>query len=147
MGNACQSLLPREAVVSSLRTGKRQWLIHLEGGESSSHQYLQMLLAQKLHTHSSMLSPAPVTPEEGGRADDERVEQHAHLARLGGGTAIPLALPAHRTGTATADTRAIYHAQASSGFSASLMENQRLASRTAQPPSWLREEALALQTA
>jgi hypothetical protein len=107
-GIASQSLLPREAVVSSLRTGKRQWRIHQEGGESSSHQYLQMLLAQKLHTHSSMLSPAPVTPEEGGRADDERVEQHAHLARLGGGTAIPLALPAHRTRTATADTVAPY---------------------------------------
>ncbi len=129
-GIASQSLLPREAVVSSLRTGKRQWLIHQEGGESSSHQYLQMLMAQKLHTHSSMLSPAPVTPEEGGRADDERVEQHAHLARLGGGTAIPLALLAQRTGTATADTGSIDHAQASIGFSAPFMREQVLTSRT-----------------
>ena len=91
-GIASQSLLPREAVVSSLRTGKRPWRIHQEGGESSSHQYLQMVMAQKLHTHSSMLSPAPVTPEQRLIPDGEWMQQHADLAWFRGGIAIPLTL-------------------------------------------------------
>ncbi len=40
--------------------------------------HLDVLITHKLHTGASMLSAAPVTPEEGSRANNERVEQHTH---------------------------------------------------------------------
>jgi hypothetical protein len=45
-----------------------------------------------LHTGASMLSPAPVVPEERRIPDGEWMQEHAHLARLRGLATIPLAL-------------------------------------------------------
>jgi hypothetical protein len=48
-----------------------------------------------------MKSPTPITPEERGRTDDEGMQQNAHLARLGGGAAIPLTPVTQGAGTTT----------------------------------------------
>src|SRR5260370_35680105 len=71
------------------------------------------------------------------RPNDEGMQQHAHLARLGGGWALPLTLLAQRTGSATAEAGRIDHTQAPIGFSAPLVDAQGLAGRTAERAIWL----------
>jgi hypothetical protein len=90
-----------------------------------------------------MLSPAPVAPEQGRRADDERMQEHAHLTRLRGSAAIPLALLTQGTRTTTEDASPIHHAQAAIGFSALLMREQLLVSRATQRPIGLESKVLA----
>jgi hypothetical protein len=90
------------------------------------------LITHELHAGAPMLSAAPVTPEQGSRANDKRVEQHTHLTRFPSGFAIPLTLLTQRTGAATVDTGGIHHAQASIGFSATLVRDERLPGRTAE---------------
>ena len=90
-----------------------------------------------------MDSPAPIAPEERGRPYLERMQQHAHLARLRRRAAIPLTLLAQRTGTATANAGAIHHAQATIGFSAVFMWEQLLLSRATQRPIGLESKVLA----
>jgi hypothetical protein len=74
------------------------------------------------------------------------MQQHADLARLCGGAALPLALLAQRTGTATADAGPIHDAQASIGFSALLMREKLLVSGAPQRPIRLESEVLARET-
>jgi hypothetical protein len=50
------------------------------------------LVAQEVQASAAMRSPLPVVPEHGGRSGAERMQQHADLARLLGGGALPLAL-------------------------------------------------------
>ncbi len=94
-----------------------------------------------------MLSPAPVPPEKRLGTDTQWVQQHADLARLLGGAALPLALLAQRTGTTTADAGSIHDAQASIGFSALLMRDQLLISRAPQRPIRLESKVLAREAA
>jgi hypothetical protein len=54
--------------------------------------HVNPLTVQKQHTCPPMLPAAPVTPEQGSRPNFEGMQQHAHLARLRSGTALPLAL-------------------------------------------------------
>src|SRR5258708_61165 len=114
-----------------LGTGKGRRLDGQASGGGRSDLYLDALMAQQLHARTSVVPTAPVTPEHRFRPDDERMQEHTHLARLGGGVAIPLTLLAQGTGTTTADAGRIDHAQAPIGFSTPLMDNQRLASGTA----------------
>ncbi len=85
------------------------------------HAHLDPLVSHELLTGTSVLSAAPIPPEKRRKTNRERMQQHADLARLCGSVAIPLALLAQRTGTATADAGSIHHAQASIGLSALLM--------------------------
>ena len=105
--------------------------------------HLKVLITHKLQTGTSMLSPAPVPPEKRLGTDTQWVQQHADLARLLGGAALPLALLAQRTGTTTADAGSIHDAQASIGFSALLMRDQLLGSRAPQRPIGLESKVLA----
>jgi len=81
--------------------------------------HVNRLLAQQLHASSAMLPPAPILPENGLWANDERMQQHAHLARFRGDAAHPLTLFTQRAGATTADAGCIDHTQASIDFSAS----------------------------
>ena len=139
---ASQPFFPRASAVSPLRTREQKrvrfWL-NLEG---LFQMHVDSLTAQQLDAGPSMLSPAPVTPEERSRADFERVEQHTHLARLFGGAALPLTLLAQGTGAAAADAGCIHHAQASIGFAASLVCYKRLASWTTERPIRLERKVL-----
>jgi hypothetical protein len=67
---------------------------------------------------------------------------HSRRRRFSGRAAIPLALLAQGTGTTAADAGCIHDAQASVGFSASLMGHQRLASRTAERSVGLESKVL-----
>ncbi len=59
--------------------------------------HLDALLSHKLHAGAPVCSTAPIPPEQWVRTNRERMQQHADLARLCGGAAIPLALRAvHR---------------------------------------------------
>jgi len=71
------------------------------------------------------------------------MQQHAHLARLGGGAALPLTLFALWTGAATADAGSIHDAQASISFSALLMGGKFLVSGATQCPIGLESKVLA----
>ncbi len=102
--------------------------------EGRLHPHLQALASQQLHGRPSMKPPAPVTPEERGRPDHKGMQQHAHLAGLRGGSALPLTLLPQGTGAATAHAGRIDHAQAAIGFSAPLVDAQGLPGRTAERP-------------
>ena len=89
-----------------------------------------------------MYSATPVLPEKRLNPDAEGMQEHADLTWLCCGVAIPLTLLAQPTGTTTADAGAIHHSQAPIGFSALLMREQGLVSRTAQRPIGLESKVL-----
>ena len=132
-----ESLGKREPRMRPLRARKDRG----RGGSASLTAlpvlHLHPLTAQQLDAGASMLSATPIEPEERSRTDDERVEQHTHLARLFGGAALPLTLLAQRTGTATADAGCIHQAQTPIGFWASLVRMKRLPCWATQRPIWL----------
>jgi hypothetical protein len=107
---ASQPLCPREPKVRSLRPRQdhqrrcgaalAKWTLCLP--------HLDVLIMQKPHAGSPMLSPAPILPEERRTSDGEEMEEDTDLARLCGGVTIPLALLAQRTGTTTADAGSIH---------------------------------------
>src|SRR4051812_16896168 len=90
-----------------------------------------------------MFSATPISPEERCGTNGERMEQEAHLAWLLGGTALPLALLAERTGPTTANAGRIHHAQAAIDFSTLLLNTKLLVCWTAQGPVWLEREIVA----
>ncbi len=88
---ASQSLLKVETIMRALRTGKRRRRGIRAHGESLLYLHLEVLAAQR-QARTSMVPTTPVPPEERFRPDDEWMQQYAHLARLGGGAALPLTL-------------------------------------------------------
>ena len=131
----------------ALGTRQGRWREIRVGREALIYLYLHLLVTQQLPARPSMVPTTPITPEQGCGADNEGMQQYAHLARLGGGAALPLTLFAQGTGTTTADASRIDHAQAPVGFSAPLMHTQRLASRTAQRAIGLEGKVLTREAA
>ena len=105
----------------ALCTGQGHGWERWSGSKTQFYLYLHALMTKELYTRPSVLPPAPILPEDGERPDDQWMQEHTHLTRLGGGAAIPLTLLAQGTGTATADTGGIDHAQAAIGFPALLV--------------------------
>ncbi len=97
------------------------------GGRRQVH--LDTLVPDKLHTGATVLSAAPIPPQHRCGTDDERMQEHADLARFLRGTTLPLALLAERTGTATADAGSVHHTQASIGALFAVPEHEA--------PGWL----------
>ena len=104
-------------------------------------------MPHQVHTRVPMNSAAPVAPEERPFSDAEGMEKHTYLTRLLRGMALPLALLAQRTGTATADTGSIHDAQAPVSFSALLMGEKLLISGASQCPIGLESKVLAREAA
>src|SRR6266516_586027 len=102
--------------------------------------HVHSLGAQELDAGTSIPPAAPITPEESGRADHEGVEQHTDLARLFGGTTLPLTLLTQSAGAAPADTGRIPHPQTSISFWSSLVDRERLSCRATQCPIWLEDK-------
>ena len=121
---ASQPLCPRKPIVGTLGTGKGRRFDDEAGRGGRFNLDLDTLMAHQLDACTSMGATTPVTPSNGLSPDDQWMQQHAHLARLLGGAALPLALLPQGTGTATADAGRIHHAQASIGFSAPLVYNK-----------------------
>ena len=95
------------------------------------HLDLQVL-AMQTQTGVPLVPPMPVSPEERSRADRQGMKQNAHLARLGRGPPVPLALVAQGTRTAVANAGGIDDPQAVVMLSTVLMGDQHVASRTPQ---------------
>src|SRR5437868_1372569 len=115
---AGQPLLKVETIMRPLRTGQGRRRDRWAGREALLSLHLHVLLTEQLYARPSMVATIPVMPEQRSRPNDEGMQQHAHLARLRGGSALPLTLLAQRTGAATADAGRIDHTQAPIGFSA-----------------------------
>jgi hypothetical protein len=128
--------------VRSLRAGQDSLRDEWRSGGGRRQAHLHTLVAHELHTGTPIRSPAPIAPEEWGRTHRERMQQHAHLARLCRRAAIPLTLLTQRTGTATANAGAIHHSQAAISFSAVFMWEQLLLGRTMQRPIGLESKVL-----
>src|SRR5260370_1674565 len=73
--------------------------------------YLDTLMTHQPPAHPSVEPTAPVTPEYRLRPAEERMQQHAYLARFGGRAPNPLTLFSQKTGAATAHARSMHSAQ------------------------------------
>jgi hypothetical protein len=80
---AHQALCPREPKMRPLCSRKDCWRDMPLARQVLRKPHLDVLITHKLHAGASVLSPAPVTPEEGRTSNDEGVEQDTHLARFG----------------------------------------------------------------
>ena len=107
--------------MSTLGTGKEDVRVASRCGCSRQQAYLDALVRKEMHTSASMNSSAPVSPQERSISNHEWMQEDAHLAWLRGVVAIPLALVAQRTRTATANAGSVHHTQAPIGFPAPLM--------------------------
>ena len=128
---ASQSFFPRKARMRPLRTGKGRRRTREQGRGGRFDLDLDALRAHQLDACPAVRATTPVTPSDGLRADDKRMQKHADLARLLGGAALPLALLAQRTGTTTADAGGIHQSQAPISFLPPLLERERAACWTA----------------
>lgn len=107
---ASQPLLPGETIMRALCAGQDHFRFAWRSGGRRQQAQLDALVSHELQTGAPVFSPAPIPPEQRGRTNLERMQQHADLARLCSGVAIPLALLAQRTGTTTANAGSIHHA-------------------------------------
>ena len=108
--------------------------------------YLDALVSHEFQTSAPVLSAAPIAPEQRGRTNLERMQQHTDLARFGRRRAIPLTLLAQRTGTTTADAGRIDHAQTAIGFLTPLLGMKRLSCWTAEGSIRLERKVLARES-
>ncbi len=121
-----------------LRTGKRRRRTREKSGGGRFDLDLDALIAHQLDACPAVRATTAVMPSDGLRADDHWMQQHADLARLLGGAALPLALLAQRTRAAVAHAGRIHHAQAAIGFSTPLMGDERV-------PCWASEGPIGLE--
>jgi len=142
-GIASNPLCPRKPIVRTLCPGKAHRRDRKAARNERFDFDLDALMADQLDARPAMLPPTPVTPEKRRLPNHKRMQEHADLARLRGFAALPLALLTQRTGTATADTGSIHNAQAPVSFSALLMSEKLLISRTPQRPIGLESKVLA----
>ncbi len=121
---ANQPLLKVETIMRSLCTGQGRRSEIRAGREPLLSLHLHTLGTQQLSAHPSMVPTTPISPEQGRGTDNKGMQEHTHLARLGGSAALPLTLFPQGTGATTADAGRIDHTQAPVGFSAPLMRDQ-----------------------
>lgn len=122
---------------------------HIHGMRRSDRRrkaYLDTLMSHKLHAGAPVFSAAPIMPEERGRADNEWMQKDANLTGLARLAAIPLALLTERTGAATVNAGSVHDTQAAIGFSALLMREQVLPSRTSERSIGLQREVSSGET-
>ena len=100
-----------------LCAGKRRRREDSRGGNRSCrlHMQLHALVAKQVDAGTSMNPSTPVTPSERFSPDHEGMQQYTNLARLFGGTALPLTLFTQRTGTTTANAGPIHPHDAQRG--------------------------------
>jgi hypothetical protein len=144
---ALEPLLKVETIMRALCTGQGRGWERRSGSKTQFYPHLHALMTKELHTRPPMLPPAPILPEDGEGPDDQWMQEHTHLTRLRGGAAIPLTRLSQGTGTATADTGGIDHAQAAIGFPALLVCRKSLTCWTTQRPIRLEGKILPREAA
>jgi hypothetical protein len=146
-GISCQPLMPREAVMRTLRPrkgGRREiWLVLVGRTWLDVHP----LVAQELYEGAAILSATPVSPQQGSRASLEWMHQHDDPTRLFRVPPVPLILLTQSTGTTISNPGGVEHPQGAVGFAALFGWVQRLASRAAQGAISLRSPRRALRSA
>src|SRR5579875_140613 len=140
---ASESRLPVDAKMCTLCTGQGRGCTIQVGRETLFLLYFHALVTQQLHARTPIGSPTPVTPENRRIPDSQWMQQHAHLAWLLGGAALPLALLTQFTGTTTANAGSIHQPQASISLLSPLLERERVACRTAQRSIGLERKILS----
>lgn len=118
----------------SLLARKRRSLDGWAEGAARFHSDLHPLAPYQLQARPPLYAMAPVPPEQRRRGEGQRMQEHAHPARLPGVPGMPLALLAQPTGTAVAYLSGIDHTQAPIGVAAMFRRRERLPGRTAQRP-------------
>ena len=118
--------------MGALRTGEEHRLARFQNWGRSLHRHLHPLASKQLDTGPTMLSPAPIPPEQGNRANSERMKQPTHAARMLGGLPMPLTLLTQGARTTGTDAGLIDEAQTAIGFPALFVRKEARASRTAQ---------------
>jgi len=78
------------------------------GSASRFDLHFEALVTQQLQAGAARRPPVPVTPEQGGDADAERMQEQAHLTRFGGGSAVLLTRLPQRAGATTAEAGPIH---------------------------------------
>ena len=101
--------MPAEARMRALRAREDHVRCGRLRGGRRRQAHLEALVSHELDADPPMGSSLPVPPEERSRTDNERMQEHTHLARLLGGTTIPLTLLTQRARAATANARGIHH--------------------------------------
>jgi hypothetical protein len=115
-GIASQPLLPGQAGVGTLRTGKDNRLFFGAKLRRRRGLYVHTLTAQQFSTGSPLLSARPVPPEQCLGASLAGMEQHAHLAGFARLVTVPLTLLTQGTGTTICDPGGVDDAQTASWF-------------------------------
>src|SRR5215469_14695441 len=104
--------------------------------ESWIHLDLQVL-AMQTQASVPLVPSRPVSPEERSRSDRQGMKQDAHLARLGRGPPVPLALIAQGTRTTIANAGSVDYPQTAIALPTPLLRDQHVACRTLQGSIWL----------
>ena len=123
------------------RQDNRRLLLRRQGGLGKHH--FNSLVTEQLDAGAPIHSPAPIVPEQGGKADNMRMQKHTDLARLFGGAPIPLALLTQLTGTTIANAGGIHQPQAPISLLPPLLEGERAACWTAQSPIGLERKIVS----
>ncbi len=93
---------------------------------------LHLLVSEQLQAGPAMSPPTPVSPEQGGGSNRERMQQHAHPTGLLGGLSMPLARLAQGTTSTLANASRIHKPQAAIGFRAVFRRREGLPSGATQ---------------
>src|SRR5690348_9003953 len=101
-------------------------------------------MTSHLDARMPMDSPTPICPHQGRRTDGKRMLEHADLARLVGGTALPLTLLAQRARTAATNARGVDHTQAAISFSTPFLRAQRASCWASKGPSRLERKVCSI---
>jgi hypothetical protein len=129
--------------MGTLGTGKRRRRDNEAGRTGRFDLNRDALRTQNLHTGSPVDPTTPVPPKQRKRTNSQWMQEDAHLARLFGGAALPLALLAQWAGAAMANAGRIHDPQAAIDLSATLVGRERLPCWTAEHPIRLEREILA----
>src|SRR5207302_7447569 len=108
---ASEPLGPREARVCSLLARKDHFRFAWQGCGGGRQAHLDALVSQELHTGASVLSAAPIPPEQWRGANPERMQQYTDPTRLRSCFPVPLTLFAQRAAATIDNPGTVEHAQ------------------------------------
>jgi hypothetical protein len=110
-------------------------------------RHIRPLATQQLHAGAPMRSTTPIPPEQGSRAQRERMQQQTHPAGLCRLVAVPLTLLAQGAHATVYDPGGVEHPQRAIVLGALLGRVQRLACWTAERPVGLEGKVLSREAA
>lgn len=129
---ARQTFCPGEPIMSTRGPRQENWRLLLRRQGGVGKHYFNSLVTEQMHAGAPIHPPAPIVPEQRGRANNKRMQKDTDLTRLFGGAPIPLALLTPFTGTTPANAGGIHQPQAPISLLPPLQERERVACWAAQ---------------